>query len=180
MKKLLLIRKALYAVLFTLVLFVAIAVSLSAFDVFSAFKLFTVQSGSMEPAIKVGSLIVSVPESSYQVGDIITYRTDTNNPKATVTHRLVEIKNENNQDLFVTKGDANDAADPNNISPDNVVGRVSFTLPYLGYPVAFAQTQTGLIVMIIIPATIIIYSELLVIKEEMVKIIKKHHGKNPA
>lgn len=177
MKKLKLIRNILYGVLLACLLLVALSVTVSAYDIIPGFKLFTVQSGSMEPSIRTGSVIISTPSENYQTGDIITYRTDETNPKATVTHRLVDIIEEEGQIMYVTKGDANDAADPNRILSSQLVGRVALSVPFLGYPVAFAQTQTGLIIMIIIPATLIIYSELVVIKDEIIKIIKKRHGK---
>ena len=51
------------------------------------YKVFTVMSGSMSPAIHAGSLIFVKPLSDYNVGDVITRRTK--DPKVTVTHRII-------------------------------------------------------------------------------------------
>lgn len=127
------------------------------------YKVLAVQSGSMEPALKVGSLIVVKKTNSYQKGEIITYRNKNNSQ--TTTHRLVEIKNGE----FVTKGDANNANDSGLINQDFIVGKVILAIPFLGYPISFAKTMPGLITLIIIPSTIIVYSEVLNIKSEIIK-----------
>jgi len=145
-------------------------------------RTFVVQSGSMEPAIKTGSLVFVMPQSDYQVDDIVTAKLDKDadikNPAATVTHRIVEVKNENDQTSYITKGDANQSPDMNSRSKDMLIGKVVYGLPYLGYPVGFAKTQTGFIALIVIPATIIIYGELLKIKQEVITIIKNKKKKS--
>lgn len=130
-------------------------------------KLFTVQSGSMEPKISTGSLIFTKALADYNVGDIITKKTK--DPKTTITHRIVSVEEKEGQKVFETKGDANDAADMELVFQKEIVGRVFLSLPYLGYPVAYAKTAPGLIVLIVIPAAIIIYEELRKIKEEIKK-----------
>lgn len=136
------------------------------------YKIFTVQSGSMEPKIKTGSLIFTKSNDSYRVGDVITRRTlDAN---STITHRIIEEKKQEKtgQSVFVTKGDANDSEDSEIVSPESIVGKVIFTVPYLGYPVGYARTQQGFILLIIIPAVIIIYEEILKIKNEIKRKIR--------
>lgn len=171
------IKKVIYALAVVVMFLIASLLALNALDVPNGIKLYTVKSGSMEPAIKTGSIVISRPESQYQVDDVITYKTENyTNPNDTVTHRIVEIVNDNPASYY-TKGDANDSRDGQEVLNDNVLGKVIFSIPFLGYPVFFAQTQTGLIVMIIIPATMIVYSELLNIKKEIVRIIKNRKPK---
>lgn len=135
------------------------------------YKVFTVQSGSMEPAIKTGSVIFVKPSASYATGDIVTRRTL--DPKVTVTHRIVEeAADDTGQAVFKTKGDANDAADAEFVSPESIIGKTVFSFPFLGYPVSYAKTQQGLIVLIVIPAVIIIYDEIHKISAEIRKKIK--------
>ncbi len=74
---------------------------------------------------------------------------------------------------FQTKGDANEDPDYNDISENLVIGKVIFSFPYLGRVVSFAKTQIGFIVLVIIPATIIVYSELMSVKNELKKKFKK-------
>ena len=69
-----------------------------------------VLSGSMEPAIKTGDLIVvkAIPDSNIEEGDIITFKT---NPDTFVTHRVVEVFDQDGNISFKTKGDANNVED---------------------------------------------------------------------
>jgi len=134
------------------------------------YKIFTVQSGSMEPTIHTGSLIFVKPETDYNVGDIITRKT--NDPKITITHRIVEKKNDDGRITFKTKGDANDGNDSEDVAKGTVIGKEIFKVPYLGYPVGFAKTTAGLIILIVIPAVIIIYDEINKIKAEIEKKIR--------
>jgi len=152
------------AVLVVLIL-IAILVVFSFVSFPGNYKVFTVQSGSMEPAIKTGSLIFVKPMSGYNVGDIITRRTT--DPKVTITHRIFSKVDINGQTAFETKGDANDGPDGEKFTADGIIGRVLLIIPYLGYPVSFAKTTQGLILIVIIPAVIIIYDEMNKIKGEV-------------
>ena len=131
------------------------------------YKVFTVMSGSMAPAIGTGSLVFVKPLSDYNVGDIITRRTT--DPKVTITHRIVSKEEINGQIAFETKGDANDAPDGEKFTKEGIVGKSIVKIPFLGYPVAYAKTTPGLILLIIIPAVIIIYDEINKIKNEIKK-----------
>lgn len=166
-----------YGTVFIFLLFIAGVVTLSMFDIPGGFKLYTVQSGSMEPTIKTHSLIISKPSENYQIGDVITFKSlkdkSVKNPKVTTTHRIIEKKDENGKISFITKGDANNVADLESVSSDLILGKTIFVLPFLGFPVSFAKTQNGLIILIVIPATLIVYSELLSIKNEVKKLIQE-------
>lgn len=107
----------------------------------------------MEPAVKTGSLVFVIPSSLYRVGDIITFKSGT---KTTTTHRLVAVS----ADKFRTAGDANNQPDPSLISAHQILGKVFYVTPYLGYIAAFAKTPPGFILFVIVPATIIIYEEI--------------------
>lgn len=145
----------------------AAAVVLAKFNTPLGVRVFSVQSGSMEPAIHVGS-IVFVKTGSYDVGDVITARSE-RNANETVTHRIVEVTDEAGTRMFKLKGDANEDPDGELVPERRVIGKVILSLPYFGRVVAFAQTQVGFVVMIVIPGTIIVYSELMNIKKEMGK-----------
>lgn len=140
------------------------------------YKIFTVQSGSMEPAIKTGSLIFVKPMADYDVGNVITRRT--NDPKVTITHRIYSKDDVNGQATFETKGDANNAPDGEKFTRDGIIGKVLLAIPYLGYPVGFAKTTQGIILIVIVPAVIIIYDEMNKIREEIrKKMEEKKKGK---
>ena len=133
------------------------------------YKVFTVQSGSMSPSISTGSLIFVKSESDYNVGDVITRKT--NDQKIPVTHRIISKEKEegNEKIIFHTKGDANDSPDMQEVFQSNIIGKVFLSVPLIGYPVNYAKTPTGLILIIIIPAVIIIYDEAQKIKKEILK-----------
>lgn len=130
----------------------------------SPVKSFVVLSGSMEPAIKTGSVAITKSTDNYQVGEIITFGENTKT-KAPTTHRIIEEKN----GKFITKGDANNSEDGQAVSGDEVIGRVVFSVPYVGYAVSAAQKPIGFLFIIIIPAIIIVYDEMLNIKKEVKK-----------
>ncbi|MCL4397689.1 signal peptidase I [Patescibacteria group bacterium] len=135
------------------------------------YKFFTVNSGSMSPKIPKGSLILDKEEKNYSIGDVITARIPGN--KFTVTHRIVETGMQGSSEYYRVKGDANDAPDQDLIFRSYVIGKVIFSVPLLGFPVSFAQTLTGLIILIVIPGTVIVYSELLNIKNEVKRLIQE-------
>lgn len=129
------------------------------------YKLFTVMSGSMEPKIKLGSLIFVKPSASYKVGDVITIKSGA----TTVTHRIAEISQTDQGTEYVTKGDANNDVDPEKTAASQMVGKEFFSLSYVGYPIGYARTRVGFILLVIVPSTVIVYEELYKIKDEMRK-----------
>ncbi|PJC66081.1 signal peptidase I, partial [Candidatus Beckwithbacteria bacterium CG_4_9_14_0_2_um_filter_47_11] len=132
---------------------VAVFVAVSALNLPGGWKLFTVQSGSMQPAISVGSLVLVKPAGEYAVDEVITFKTG----PAPTTHRINRIE----AGVIITKGDANDTPDSEPVRPENIIGKVVLSLPYAGYPVTFAKSKEGFLLLIVIPATLIIYSEIL-------------------
>jgi signal peptidase len=141
-------------------------------------KVFTVQSGSMEPTIKTGSLIFVKPMADYAVGEIVTRKTT--DPKVTITHRIVSKEELQGKIAFETKGDANNAPDGEKFTKEGIIGKEVFKLPYIGYPVGYAKTSSGLILLIVVPAVIIVYDELNKIKEEIKKMLRKRKDRRDA
>jgi signal peptidase len=120
-----------------------------------------VLSGSMEPSIRPGDVVVSVQDdpSNLNVGDIISFQKVETSKKTLITHRIVNITDENGTRYYQTKGDANDHADQLLTPQQNVVGKVVITIPYLGYLPHFVKTPLGFILIIVIPGSLIILSE---------------------
>lgn len=88
-------------------------------------------SGSMRPTIDVGDITITVktPPESIKPGDIIQFVTE----DAIIVHRVHGIQYEGDTRLFVTKGDANNAPDPDPVHPSQVLGKLIFTIPKLGW-----------------------------------------------
>ena len=147
-------------------------------DIQSPIRFYHVTSGSMEPTIPTGSVVITQSQQDYQPNDIITFSQE-GNSKRVVTHRITQIMQDPDIGKFQyqTQGDANTSPDIEGVDPQRVIGKVLFHIPYLGYPVGYAQTQYGLILLIIIPATIIIYSELNTIKNELHRMWKQKKQK---
>ncbi|MBU0598464.1 signal peptidase I, partial [Patescibacteria group bacterium] len=166
-------NKTLKIVSNTIVIFFAVIAVLLIMSNFSIFGLraLSVKSGSMNPAIKTGSLIFTHPLDDYQVDDIITYRSQ--GEKELITHRIIQISRLDNQISYRTQGDANDSPDSYLVPKRGVAGKVFLSMPILGYIISFAKTTLGIILLVVIPATIIIYEEICKIKKEYKKIKKK-------
>lgn len=93
-----------------------------------------VLSGSMEPAVSVGDLLIISEGNNYQVGDIVVYQSG----RIAVTHRIVSISG----DEVITRGDANNAEDEP-ISLERIKGKVVMIIPFVGYLVKIIKTPLG-------------------------------------
>src|SRR5438045_4022325 len=124
---------------------------------------FVVLSGSMEPAMGVGDLAVVGPAKPQDLmqGDVVTYRT-AQRPDVVVTHRLVGISiDDEGKYNFQTKGDANNTPDSVTVDQGAVVGRVTYTIPKIGYLVEFSKRPEGKIALIGIPGLLLALDYLL-------------------
>ncbi len=120
---------------------------------FFGYDSFVIYSGSMEPTVKVGSLLVTKPVAAenLQVGDVIVFR-HPENPDTTITHRIAGIREENGERIFTTKGDASANPDPREVHLQGQVGKMAYTIPYLGYLVDFIKTKEGALIFLVAPA----------------------------
>lgn len=98
---------------------------------FGGFSTFIITGRSMEPAIPVGSVTIvqSVSLATVQVGDIVTF----SHAGRVVTHRLVAMELDG---TFRTKGDANEVADPEQLTFMGRAGVVRAHIPLVGYALA--------------------------------------------
>lgn len=113
---------------------------------FAGIEQYVVISGSMEPAIPVGSMVYSAQTdpSTLEAGDIIVFYS--NEAGSTpVTHRVVE--NHVADGEIITKGDANAQNDMSPVVYANVLGKLVLHVPMLGYIAAPLGTMTGKIAM---------------------------------
>jgi len=155
----------------------------TAFNPVKAFQVFRVMSGSMEPKIKVGSVVFvqRVNPEILKESDIITY-TSLENSDISVTHRLIAIEEKEGQTVFKTRGDANNSDDITETLPGQIKGKVVFSLPFLGYLSVWIRKPWGFGLLVILPAILIIISEILNIKKAIEKEVEKKYteqGKHP-
>lgn len=133
---------------------------------FRSLYIYKVMSGSMEPAIHTGSIVITevANPSQLKVGDVISY-TMKNDETVTVTHRLVSVSRKSGSYIFRTKGDANKTADLDDISQNRLKGKVILTVPLLGYFFEWVKTPMGFIFAVVVPALYILTSEAFVMKK---------------
>jgi len=132
------------------------------------YRLMTVLSGSMSPVIEAGDMIVAknIDPENIEIGDVITYRVDQD---TFVTHRVMEITEQEGKLAFKTKGDANNIDDQSLVTPEQVIGSLAFRIPYGGYISNFVRSPIGFILFILIPIILLIGGEIKSIIKELKK-----------
>ena len=92
-----------------------------------------VLTGSMEPAISAGDVIITVPvtKKAPQIDDVIAYQAKRFNGDnvAVFSHRIIGGDIENG---FIVKGDANKSPDPQKPMAQDILGVVFLTIPFIG------------------------------------------------
>ncbi|MFA5933125.1 MAG: signal peptidase I [Microgenomates group bacterium] len=170
-----------YWICLTLLIFVAIATAFTVLEAPGGYRLFLVRSGSMEPAVKTGSIVLVAPQTKYSAGDIVTFLNKTTaklkDPNSTTTHRITKVSDDEGRPTYQTKGDANRSADMESITQRQILGKVLLVIPLIGYLIAFTKTQVGFIAFIIVPITLIIFSELLTIKKETQRLMSERKSR---
>jgi signal peptidase len=133
-----------------LVMFLALALAGLLAPTFG-WRLDVVQSGSMEPAIGVGALVVTAPErpENVKAGDVISFWGE---GRALICHRVVEVDDQ----AFITKGDANVDNDPSAVPFNDLEGRVAFSVPLLGYVIEFLKSPFGWALIILLAVLVIV------------------------
>lgn len=129
---------------------------------------YVIVSGSMEPSIHVNDAIVikRTESTDIEVGDVVTYRSlDPSYYGIMITHRIIDIVNEDGEIKYVTKGDANQTRDRSLVSLDQIYGEVIMRIPKLGYLQYFLATAYGWIIAVVVPCVgIIVYDMLKLVK----------------
>jgi signal peptidase I len=131
-------------------------------------------TGSMEPTISPGDVVINeeIAPTEAKVGDIVTFR-DPEQQSKLLTHRVVAIKPlKNGHYAFVTQGDANNTQEHWRVPTDGQIGRVVYTVPWVGNIAVFARTRLGMGLLIGIPL-------LLILLEEMFKIWRPRESREP-
>lgn len=127
---------------------------------------FVVLSGSMEPTMSPGDVIVieGVEGQNIEQGDVITYQPS--GAERPTTHRVIEVTQENGEPAFRTKGDANEDPDGGVVRASEVEGRVPtvaghpFVIPFVGHLIVFAGTQLGFTLLFAAPLIVFVGTEI--------------------
>lgn len=161
-KALKIIGNILYTISFILVLLILIVVLIQRFSdnnvAIAGIRVFNVATGSMVPKYNVGDVLISkeIEPSEIEIGDDITYEGEKGSfDGKIVTHQVIEKKEENGKYTFVTKGIANNEADPE-ISEDQVYGKVIYKSVILSFISNIIRNIYLFYFCIIVPMAIII------------------------
>jgi signal peptidase len=124
------------------------------------YRSFTVLSGSMQPLLDVGDVVVTKPVMArdVRVGDVITFPDEER--EELVTHRVRSIHLVGERASIETRGDANDASERWSVASDGSVGRVAYHLPLVGYALVWTHGRWARILLIVIPALLLAAIEL--------------------
>ncbi len=171
------IFKTIYYIVFMFIVLIAVLLIVSVLPITGNIKFLTVLSGSMEPTIKTGSIVLVKPINDYKIGDIITFNS-TNKTMPPTTHRIAEIKVTGGQPIYITKGDANNSVDSREIKKSEIVGKTIIRVPYLGYVIDFVKKPIGFVLIIIIPAVVIVNDEIRKIWKEIIRLRNKKKEKD--
>lgn len=127
------------------------------------YSLYTIVSPSMTPNINVYDIVIDKKVEDFselKVGDVITFiSTSSISNGMTITHRIVDIIETNEGTKYKTKGDNNLTADYSLVTQDKIIGKVKLRIPQLGRVQFFLSSKGGWLVIILIPALIIIISD---------------------
>ena len=120
---------------------------------------YVITGGSMSGTYDRGSVVIDqvVPTRSLQSGDVITFRPPpAAGVRGLVTHRIHAIRTANGVRVYRTKGDANAAPDPWELTlPGRRQAKVAFAVPFAGYLIAALDVRWIRIVLIGLPALLI-------------------------
>lgn len=120
-------------------------------------------TGSMEPTISPGDVVIDeeISPTEAKVGDIVTFR-DPEQQSKLLTHRVVSISAaKHGRYAFVTQGDANNTQEHWRVPADGQIGRLVYTVPWVGNIAVFARTKPGMGLLIGIPLLLILGEELM-------------------
>jgi signal peptidase len=145
----------------------AVAIALAALALAVAVPLafgdrpFTVLTGSMEPTIAAGDVVIEerISPLEARLGDVVTFK-DPEDQGRLLTHRVRSIRRDGPFLRFVTQGDANNTVEHWRIPLDGQLGRVLYAIPWVGHLTVLTQTRTGLLLILFVPLLLLGMDEL--------------------
>lgn len=133
-----------------------LAVLIGVAPLFVGLHPFVIISGSMEPTIHTGSVVLArtVSPSDLHVGDVIAFNPHAN-AALPIVHRIVALTERNGTRYATTRGDAN-TGDDAEMALTGPVLKVDMAIPLVGYAVYYAAQPIGTLVLIWIPLSLLI------------------------
>jgi signal peptidase len=113
----------------------------------------------MYPTFESGDLVIyhKVAAQDVAVGDVVVFYDPADSSGQTlVTHRIIEIVEEDGTTKYRTKGDANNTEDQNLVPEENIVGAFKTNISKAGNLALFLQSTKGMLVCVVIPLCVFV------------------------
>lgn len=120
-----------------------------------------VASGSMEPALRTGDVVVVLPvaPADAALGSVVVFA-DPEHGGRSVSHRLVDRRREGGGWTMTTRGDANTGTESWHVGDDGTLGRVVLRVPLLGRALASLPDHPLGLPVVLVPAVVLLAVEL--------------------
>ncbi|MBR3779261.1 MAG: signal peptidase I [Clostridia bacterium] len=117
-----------------------------------------VLTDSMEPVIDGGDLIIcrTIDPKEIKEKDIIAFIDPAGNGTSILTHRVVEIVEQDGSRYFRTKGDFNNIEDKDLVPAEDLIGLYKSRIPAAGHVAMFMQSTPGLILCVVLPIVLLV------------------------
>lgn len=117
-----------------------------------------VLTDSMVPEIYSGDLIIckTADAKDIEVNDVISFFDPAGNGTSIVTHRVIEILEDDGEIFFRTRGDNNNTEDKELVPAENLVGVYKMRIAGAGHIAMFMQSTAGLIICVVLPIILLI------------------------
>lgn len=99
-----------------------------------------VMSGSMEPSLSVGDMVIVQEEDEYAVGDVVVFQSG----NSLIIHRILSIDG----DMITTRGDANNA-DDEPIHIRYIKGKMVLSVPFIGKILQVIKSTPGMLLILV-------------------------------
>lgn len=117
-----------------------------------------VLTDSMHPEIESGDLIIcnTAEAENIKVNDVISFFDPAGSGTSIVTHRVIEVVEEDGEILFRTRGDNNNTEDKDLVPAENLVGVYKMRIAGAGHVAMFMQSTVGLIICVVLPIILLV------------------------
>ena len=162
---------ALFAVLLLITVVAAVSRAKGENVSFMGFSVYTVVTGSMEPEIMIGDIVIvrKVPQAEIKIGDNITFlRGD-----MVITHKVMKTT----ENGFITQGVANNTAD-SEVPYTSVYGKVIFKSTVIGAIYEIVGSPYGFLFVIVVPLFLFVIYETWALTKKF-KALKAADGDDP-
>jgi signal peptidase len=112
----------------------------------------------MVPEIYSGDLIIckTADAEDIEVNDVISFFDPAGNGTSIVTHRVIEIVEDDGEIFFRTRGDNNNTEDKELVPAENLVGVYKMRIAGAGHIAMFMQSTAGLIICVVLPIILLV------------------------